>query len=207
MRRHLVTAAILFAAASAAQAQDPIAPLSLSDFDGSDPQQASKRFSPDRLLGARVGFVMAIDAEEAVPFIGAGLRLPIAEVAAIELSLDVWRDEYAGGDAQVTHVPLMISAMFYYPLETPSTAPYILAGVGLHNLAFAYSGALGGETDDTDSEFAFHAGAGLEMTIGALLKVHMDVRWIMIDPDPAAAGIEDEDFDTVQFTFALSLRF
>ena len=207
MWRHLVAAAILLAAASAAQAQDPVRPFWIPEFEGSDPQQGNSRFKPAPLLGIRVGFVMGIDAEEAVPFLGLGARVPIADVAAVEVCMDFWTDEYADGDAEVTHTPLMISAMFYYPLETPLTTPYILAGVGLHSLSFDYSGALSAEDDDTDSEFAFHAGAGLELTIGSSLKAHLDVRWILLDPDPSASGIEDEDFDTVQFSFALDFKF
>jgi outer membrane protein W len=201
MRRHLVTAAVLAAAASTAAAQESALPFTLPEFT------ALEKFKPDLLIGARAGFVMATDAEEAVPFIGAGARFPIADIAAVEFSFDVWQDEFANGDAKVLHYPVMVSGMFYFPLETPNTAPYIIAGVGMHNFKFEYSGALSGEQNDTDAEFSFHGGAGLELTVGRFLKVHMDVRWILMDPDPAADALKDEEFDSVQFSFALDLRF
>lgn len=205
MLKTLAILATLVGGASLARAQDAAHSIHLEAIEF-EPQQ-NTRFKPSSLIGVRAGFVMATDAEEAVPFLGIGARLPIAEVAAVEFSVDFWTDEYADGDAEVVHMPLMISGMFYFPIETPTTTPYILAGVGMHNLEFEYSGALGAEEDDSDSEFAFHAGAGLEMTLSPSLKVHMDVRWILMDPDPSAAGIEDEDFEAVQFSFALNLRF
>ena len=109
--------------------------------------------------------------------------------------------------AEVTHFPIMFSGMFYFALETPTTVPYIMAGVGLHSMRINYVGALSAEEEDPDSEFSFHGGAGLEMTLNSFLKVHMDVRWIYMDPDPDSAALADEDFDTVQFTFALDIRF
>ena len=207
MKLTLAVMAALAWGASAAQAQDPTHASALPDFREPESVQASTVFKPSSLVGIRAGFLMATDAEEAVPFVGFGARLPIADVAAVEFSLDFWTDEFEDGDVEVVHYPLMISGMFYFPIEIPTTVPYILAGVGFHGLSFEYSGALSGERDDSDSEFAFHAGAGLEMTVGSTLKVHMDVRWIMLDPDPAAASLDDVEFDTVQFSFALDFRF
>jgi opacity protein-like surface antigen len=205
MVKHLAILAALIGGATWARAQDaaPALKLELIEFE---PQQ-NNRFTPSSLIGVRAGFVMATDAEEAVPFIGAGLRLPIADVAAVEFTVDYWTDEYEDGDAEITHIPVMISGMFYFPIETPTTTPYILAGVGMHSIDIEYSGALSGEENDSDAEFAFHAGAGLELTLSPNLKVHMDVRWILMDPDPEAAALEDTDFEAVQFSFALSLRF
>ena len=201
MKRHLATAALFAWAAASAHAQDGAASLFLPA-----PQQ-SGRFKPAPTVGVRTGFLMATDAEEAVPFLGFGARFPIAEVAAVEVTLDFWTDEFAGGDVEVVHYPLMVSGMFYFPLEIPTTTPYLLAGVGLHGLSFEYSGALAAQPDDTDSEFAFHAGVGLEMAVGSALTVHLDVRWILLDPDPEAVALRDEEFDTVQFSFALNLKF
>lgn len=199
--RHLTVLAALLCAPLAARAQESALSITFPEF------RAVEKFNPDLLIGFRAGFVMATDAEEAVPFIGAGARFPIASIAAVEFSFDVWRDEFLNGDAKVLHYPLMVSGMFYFPLETPNTAPYIIAGVGMHNFSFEYSGALSGEQNDTDAEFSFHGGAGLELTIGRFLKVHMDVRWILMDPDPAADALKHEEFDSVQFSFALDLRF
>lgn len=208
MKRHLAAAAFLAWAASAAHAQDPAPSPIWTSFSAPDPlPQASGRFKPSPSLGVRTGFLMATDAEEAVAFVGFGARFPIAEVAAVEVTLDFWADEFAGGDAEVIHYPLMVSGMFYFPLEIPTTTPYLLAGVGLHGLSFEYSGALAAESDDTDSEFAFHAGAGLEMSVGSSLAIHLDVRWILLDPDPAASALRNEEFDTVQFSFALNFKF
>jgi hypothetical protein len=198
MNRLLLSLGLLAAAASAARAQESIV---FPEFT------AVERFKPDPLIGVRAGFVMATDAEEAVPFVGFGARLPVADIAAVEFSVDFWTDEFADGDAEVFHYPLMISGLFYFPIEIPTTAPYIIAGVGLHGVSFDYSGALSAEDDDSDSEFSFHGGAGLEMTVGKALKVHMDVRWILMDPDPAATALKDEEFDSVQFSFALDFRF
>lgn len=199
--RHLAVLAALLCATSEARAQESALSLAFPEFSAPD------KFKPDSLIGFRAGFVMATDAEEAVPFVGVGMRLPVADIAAVEVSLDFWTDEFANGDADVFHYPLMISGMFYFPLEIPTTAPYIIAGVGLHGSSFEYSGALTAERDDTDAEFSFHGGAGLELTLSPSLKFHMDVRWILMDPDPAAGALKDEEFDSVQFSFALNFRF
>jgi len=207
MMRHLAALATLAWAASAAQAQEPTRTFVLPEFNEPRTIQASTMFKPDTLIGLRMGFLMATDAQEAVGFMGLGARFPIADMAAVEVSLDFWADKFANGDAEVFHAPLMISGMFYFPIEIPTTAPYILAGVGLHGMTFEYSGALAAEPNETESAFAFHAGAGLEMSVGSALKVHMDVRWILLDADPAAAALRDTQFDTVQFSFALEFKF
>ena len=207
MKRNLAVLAALVGAASAAHAQDPTPTFVLAGFSEPEPVQQSTGYKPSTLVGFRTGFLMATDAEEAVPFVGLGARFPIADMAAVEVSMDFWTDEFADGDAEVFHAPLMVSGMFYFQIEIPTTTPYIIAGVGLHSMSIEYSGALSAEEDDTDSEFSFHAGAGLEMTVGSSLKVHMDVRWILLDPDPAAAALDDEEFDTVQFTFGLDFKF
>jgi opacity protein-like surface antigen len=199
----LLAALALVAGASAASAQS----ISFVDLPAVEQSDQTLGFKPSTMIGARVGFAMATDAEEAVPFIGVGARFPIASMAAVEITFDLWRDKYAGGDLEVSHAPLMFTGMLYFPLEIPTTAPYIFAGVGFHTLDFKYSGALSGETDDRDTEFGFHGGAGLELTLLKFLKVYMDVRWIYIDPDPAAAAVEEEDFDTVQFSFSLNIAF
>src|SRR5688572_5054679 len=207
MTKPLLTVAVLIAAATAARAQDSAVSLLIPSVGEYEIIQPTKPFKPDPLLCLRTGFVMGTDAEAAMPFIGAGLRFPIADQAAIEISADYWKDKYGDGDVELTHFPIMFSGMFYFALETPTTVPYIMAGVGLHNLRFNYSGALSAEDEDPDSEFAFHGGAGLEMTLNSFLKVHMDVRWILMDPDPDAVALKDEKFDTVQFSFALDIRF
>ena len=199
--RHLTVLAALLVAPLAARAQESAYSITFPEFS------AVEKFQPDVLIGPRAGFVMATDADEAVPFLGFGARFPVASIAAVEFSFDVWQDEFLGGDAKVLHYPVMVSGMFYFPLETPSTAPYIIAGVGMHNFKFEYSGSLSGQNNDTDAEFSFHGGAGLELTIGRFLKVHMDVRWILMDPDPAVDALKHEEFDSVQFSFALDFRF
>jgi hypothetical protein len=204
MTKPLTTLAFLLAAAGSARAQEAFLMPAVAEYELIQP---TKPFKPDPLLCLRTGFVMGTDAEAAMPFIGAGLRFPIADQAAIEISADYWRDKYADGDAEVTHFPIMFSGMFYFALETPTTVPYIMAGVGLHSMRINYGGALSAEEEDPDSEFSFHGGAGLEMTLNSFLKVHMDVRWIYMDPDPDSAALAEEDFDTVQFTFAIDIRF
>jgi opacity protein-like surface antigen len=207
MVRNVTSLLILLGAASAAQAQEAARTFVLPEWTEPQAVQPSTRFKPAPLVGFRTGFLMATDADDAVGFVGIGARFPIADVAAVEVSLDFWADEFANGDAQVFHAPLMVSAMFYFPIEIPTTTPYILAGVGLHSMTFEYSGALAAESDDTESEFGFHGGAGLEMSVGSSLKVHMDVRWILVDPDPSASALRHEKFDTVQFSFGLDFRF
>lgn len=205
MRQLLVIATVL-AAAGAARAQEPERPDFMSELGGAGSMPVEK-WKPDTLFGVRTGFLMATDAEEAVPFIGVGARFPLADMGAVEISFDVWEDEFLDGDATVIHAPLMFSGLLYFPLEIPTTTPYLIAGVGMHFLSFAYSGGLGAEPDEDDSEFSFHGGGGLEMTVGSALKVHMDVRWILLDPDPDVDAMRDEVMDSVQFTFAIDLRF
>src|SRR5688572_21764741 len=128
MKHYLIATAVLLGAPAWAQAQEAANSITFPEFNAVD------RFKPDPLIGIRTGFVMATDAEEAVVFLGVGARFPIADMAAVEVSLDAWTDEFADGDLEVVHYPLMISGMFYFPLEIPTTTPYILAGVGLHGV-------------------------------------------------------------------------
>lgn len=204
MMRSLAALAILLGASSIARAQESTLTFALPEFKTPDPFQSG--YKPESLLGFRAGFVMATDADEAVPFVGFGARFHFSEMGAVEISMDYWVDEFADGDLKVTHYPVMASIMAFFPIEIPTTSPYVFAGVGLHGASFDYSGVFAGERDETDAEFSFHGGAGLEMTMGSALKIHMDVRWILLDPDPIAA-LRDEDFDTVQFTFAVDFRF
>jgi opacity protein-like surface antigen len=202
--RHLSALIILIAAAGAARAQEPERPEILTEPAGG---WMPEKWKPDTLFGVRTGFLMATDAEEAVPFLGIGARFPLADMGAFEITADLWQDEFLGGDAEATHAPVMFSGLLYFPLEIPTTTPYILAGVGMHFLSISYSGGLDGAESEDDAEFAFHGGGGLEITVGSMLKIHMDVRWILLDPDPDVDALRDEEMDTVQFTFAIDLRF
>ncbi|MBI4564681.1 MAG: porin family protein [Planctomycetes bacterium] len=165
---------------------------------------------PDRLLGPwwtfgpRVGYVKARDADRGTWLGGLQLRLHLSDAVALEGAISFHQDRFADGDALVTFYPVEVSALVF-PLPLPTLKPYGMAGVGWYYSRVDYKDILSVNNDETVFTFGAHVGLGAQLQIGSSSMLNADLRYIFLEPDFDA--IEDEKFDSIQFTAGLNFDF
>ena len=151
-------------------------------------------------LGPRLGYVKHGDADEGTFMIGVQLRVPLGNMFAIEASIDFHSSEFEDGDVEVIQWPVQVSALWFV-LPNSKITPYVLGGLGWYYTTIDFSGSLSGVDSDTDSMFGAHLGIGGRLSIGKNMSLSADLRFIFIEPN--SDELEDEDFDTTQFTVSL----
>jgi opacity protein-like surface antigen len=210
MKRTAFTILALFLGSAAASADElgsePELPRSLSEIY--DPQFArQQRGGPGNFsLGAIAGYVRVRDADEGTWHGGIVARYQMGPMMAVEGSISFHQEEFADGDIKVTSYPVQVSLLLY-PLPGQGFRPYGLAGATWSYTRFDYSSSLGGG-DETDKQFAFHLGAGAEISLGARFTIFADYRWLFLDePGVDNSNIQNEKFDTWMVTIGALIRF
>ncbi len=171
---------------------------SAPDIIGAD----EPRFS----IGLHVGWLELKDADDAEVFYGIHARLYLMKFFALEGSVDFSESDVADEDAQVTLMPVQLTGMIF-PLPGLFIRPYGLAGLGWYFEDVEYSGSLSGVSDDSDSTFGAHLGAGAELLLGRLIMLHVDVRYIFMDEPDLDTNLDDEEFDFWQVTIGGAIAF
>ena len=207
MTRNLAMAFVL-AMAGPAWAQD--AGVRMSDFQDlelnyvtADPA-ATAAGEPGMEWGIRVGLVRPADSDEGTWMAGLQVRFPLSPMFAIEGSIDFHSSEFSDGDIEVIQWPVQVSLLWFI-LPKAKITPYVLGGVGWYYTTTDFSGSLSGVDSDTESMFGAHLGIGARLSLGQSLSLNGDLRYIFIEPNGDA--LEDEDFDTIQFTVSLGFGF
>lgn len=163
--------------------------------------------TPKSAIGLHLGYLQHPDAEDATVFYGIHFRLALAEIFSVEASVDVAKSDFANNDAELSLVPVQVTAILA-PFKDLPIRPYGLAGVGWYFTDVDYSGALAGTPSESENTFGLHLGAGAELPLGRTLLLHADFRWIFMgDPDWSNPAISDEDVDYWQLMLGASLRF
>lgn len=158
-------------------------------------------------VGVHVGYFEMRDAEEGELFYGIHARLHFLKYLAAEASIDIAKADFIDDDAQFDIIPVQVTGMIFPFPEWP-VSPYLLAGAGWYYTQVEYSGSLAGLSDDTESVFGAHIGAGAEIRLGSHLMIHLDLRYIFIDePDVDNSSLQDEEFDYWQIMLGGSLSF
>ena len=177
-------------------------PLTLAasepDIIGAD----EPRFS----VGLHFGWLQLKDAEDAELFYGLHARVYLMKFFALEGSVDFSQSDVADDNAELTLMPVQLTGMFY-PLPGIFIRPYGLAGLGWYFEDVEYSGSLSGVSDDSDSTFGAHLGAGAELLLGRLFMLHADFRYIFMDEPDVDASLDDEEYDFWQFTIGGAIAF
>lgn len=153
---------------------------------------------PKFTLGPRAGYLRAAGAEDGAWFGGAQARLRLMDRLAAEGSIEFHQEKF--DNLTVTQYPVQVSALLF-PISLEKIYLYILAGAGWYYTRFDFDPGAG--DDDTDGDFGWHVGGGVEIWLNETISVNGDIRYIFLRP--ANDDIPDpEDFDYWQITIGLN---
>jgi len=150
-------------------------------------------------IGGHLGVAVPFDGGSSF-LIGFVARVDILPWLTIEGSVDYHRDDYQGGDVQVTEIPIQLSALYRFQVDWP-IKPYALAGFGLYYTDVHFSGALSDLNDRHDLHVGFHFGGGIDYPVSPTIVLDADVRFVFVEG--AAQG---NGFSYFQFTVGIMFR-
>lgn len=180
--------------------------VNAQDFDNDDNEEINNVFG----FGPRLGYYTAEDAEDANFYYGVQVRARMSEVVGLEGSIEYRPGSEVGVDVggveqtyETKFVPLTGSLMLFLPAE--GISPYALGGLGAYYTIYDSDGDF---AEDWDSEFNFgyHAGAGLEMFLSSSTALSLDYRYLFLTPENENAP-EDADYSGNVFTASLMFYF
>lgn len=180
--------------------------VNAQDYDEDDETTVEDAFG----IGPRVGYYSADDADDGTFYYGIQMRARMSEVVGIEGSVEYRPGTETGIDIagveqsyETKFVPVTGSLMLFLPTE--GIAPYALGGIGAYYTIYEAEGDF---VDDWDSEFNFgyHAGAGLEMFMSQNTALSLDYRYLFLTPENENAP-EDADYSGNVFTASLMFYF
>jgi opacity protein-like surface antigen len=156
---------------------------------------------PFVLFGPQVGVSKSPDADANLIF-GAALRMRFLSALAVEGSVSYREDDFAGDALTVRSWPLQVTGMLY-----PLPFVYGAMGAGWYMTTFDFDPDVGFLDDDTQSEFGWHFGGGLELPLGSVVRLAGDIRYVFIDYDfDAVPGSDEIDSDFYMATAGLLFR-
>jgi opacity protein-like surface antigen len=123
--------------------------------------------------GIRIGYYSGADADDPVPVIGVYGRLDIPGPLNLEISADYRQEALRGGDLEATVIPVRVSVVASF---LPVVSPYLLAGVGADYVGIDFRNEFAGTSGDSSLVLEFHAGAGVEFSLGPLSLIG-DLRY------------------------------
>ncbi|MHB9030988.1 MAG: outer membrane protein, partial [Candidatus Latescibacterota bacterium] len=154
------------------------------------------------LLGAHAGYDTSIDEDEGDFVWGGILRIKPWDILGMEAMADVTEDDFLDETIDTENVTVMGNILFY---PIPDIF-YISAGAGWTRADIDYTNPL--FDDETEDQFAWNAGAGIEIPILSWLSVYADARYVFrdldLENDPAA---DDVNTDFWMVRGGLALRF
>lgn len=157
-------------------------------FDSTRAQDHSD--APSVLFGPQAGISKSPDADANVIF-GAALRLRLLPMLGIEGSINYRQEELAGDALTVRTWPVQVTGMLYL-----LPVLYGSMGAGWYMTTLDFSPDFN-SLDDTQSEFGWHFGGGLELPLGSVAKLTADLRYVFLnynfDEFPGSSDI-DNDF-------------
>lgn len=90
-------------------------------------------------------------------------------------------DDGSGPLLAVVDVPVTgTGQLFFFPRAR--VQPFLLLGAGLHVVKATPEGRNADVGGGTEALFAMHAGAGVDVRPSRTTAVHLDARWVFIDP-------------------------
>lgn len=140
------------------------------------------------MLGPRIGYYQAVEAEDGAFYFGLQLRGHVNEWFGLELAATYrTTSEYelaGGGEVQTGTVPITASALVYLPINE-HFMPYGIAGIGGYYTYHDVDGVLEEFVDDFQDEFIFgyHLGFGLEVPLGNSMAINADYRYLWLSPE------------------------
>lgn len=159
---------------------------------------ASQSFSDPGLgFGAHVLLSKGRAAEDASLAGGLHLRYRPTASLGLEGRIGFRRetvDDGSGPLLELLELPLTGTAQVFF-LPRTRVQPFLLGGAGLHVVKWTPKGRNTAEGGATEALFALHAGAGLDVRPSRSSAVHLDGRWVFLEPT-AVADLEKAGFPT-----------
>lgn len=102
-------------------------------------------------------------------------------------------EDASGPLLEILDLPLTGTAQLFF-LPRTRVQPFLLGGAGLHVVRTDPAGRNADIGGSTEAVFALHAGAGLDIRPSRSSAIHLDARWVFLEPtaiaDLAGAGYD-----------------
>ena len=159
-------------------------------------------------LGVRGGYQRIADADEGGFLGGAFVRTDWRGVLFFEGAL-LYNSEDgvddAGNRVEVEFIPVQLSVEVFFLRRDETFCPYILAGAGSY-IVRTVNEAL--DDSDTDFDFGWHLGLGLDYVLTEKIFLEADLRYIWLDVDTKGRTFSDtlSDFNSWQAVVGMGFR-
>lgn len=123
--------------------------------------------------------------------VGAAARTKFAPWIGLEGAINYRQESFADENLSVKSWPILVTGLFY-----PVNYIYATLGGGLYSTTFDFDSSVPMD-DDTQNEFGWHIGGGVELPLGSRSLLTGDVRYVFLDYDfrrPPGFGEVDGDF-------------
>jgi hypothetical protein len=133
-------------------------------------------------IGPEIGFYKTQDGDGSRGMGGVAMRMKLSDAFGIEGSINYRKDNYDNGYVSVRSWPVMLTALIY-----PVPVVYGAIGAGWYNSSIDYNipaSSLGsGFTllGETQQQFGWHFGGGLELPLGTSAKLVGDIRYVYLN--------------------------
>jgi hypothetical protein len=132
---------------------------------------------------------------------GAALRVKFLPALALEGSISYRQDDIAGGIGTAKTWPVQVTGLLY-----PLPIAYLAVGAGWYNTSFDFDSDVLFE-DDTQQEFGWHFGGGVEIPLGGVVGLIADLRYVYLDYNfESVPGVGDVQDDFYMATAGLLFR-
>jgi opacity protein-like surface antigen len=125
-------------------------------------------------LGPQVGYYKTQDADDGRFLFGAALRLKLSSALGVEGAISYRQEKYDNNALTVRSWPILVTGMFY-----PLPIVYGVVGAGWYNTTFDVD--IPGVDNETQQEFGWHFGAGVELPVGGGSRLTGDLRYVFLD--------------------------
>ena len=140
-------------------------------------------------IGPQVGISKA-SGSDAKFLVGSAVRLKFLPALAVEGSLNYRQEDIAGDTATLRSWPVQVTGLLY-----PLPVAYAAIGAGWYNTTLDYDDSVT-FNDDTQQEFGWHFGGGLEVPLGSVAKLTGDLRYVFLDYNwetvPGQGDVKDD---------------
>jgi opacity protein-like surface antigen len=129
-------------------------------------------------LGPQLGYQKARGADDGKLMGGAALRVKLTPALGVEGSINYRQEKFHNGALTVRSWPVMATGLIYL---LPSV--YGAIGGGWYNTTFDFDSPGAIDQEETQQEFGWHFGGGLELPLGSSTKLAGDIRYVFLNYD------------------------
>ncbi|MBK9088633.1 MAG: porin family protein [Holophagales bacterium] len=171
------------------------------------PEATAQSYSDPGLgIGADAGFSEGRSADGLSLAAGLHLRYRFTGSLGLEGRIGYRRETAEDGSGpllDIVDIPVTGTAqLFFFPRSR--VQPFLLGGAGLHVVRTTPQGRNTTFGGGTEALFAMHAGAGVDVRPSRTTAVHLDARWVFLEPT-AITDLVNAGYDVRAGYFAIAL--